>query len=72
MTIELHHAAVWDDTPKQYDGVGPIQVGRASVCSIIIDGIEWRSWLPKSREEADKINAVAQSLLDIDRFDLFK
>lgn len=58
--------AVWDDTVKQMAGKGPIQTGEQHVCEIICDGIQFRSWLPDSREHAERINAAARKLAGID------
>ena len=54
--------AVWNDDviPTK---AGPIQTGLASVGEIVIDGIQFRSWLPDSKEHCDRINDAGRKLI---------
>ena len=60
---EITQPAIWDDTHMAIDqSEAVLQVGLEQVCRFTVDGVEFRSWLPNSREEADQINAVAARL----------
>ncbi len=59
----LWKSAIWDDTHKQHGGTGPIQTGEQHIVVIVVDGVEFRSWLPKSRAEASKMNEVAAKIV---------
>lgn len=53
----LLHPAIFDRTPKMHGSIQ--QTGEEHIAIIEIDGVQFRSWLPKSEEECRKINEVA-------------
>ncbi len=64
MTAQLIDRAIWDDTRKQLGGTSVIQTGEQCVCRIMVNGIEFRTWLPNSKENALAMNAAAEFILE--------
>lgn len=53
--------AIWKRKDVTYSK-SVIQTGESQVAEVIVDGIQFRSFLPNSAEERDAINAAARKI----------
>ena len=62
MISEIVKSAMWSDEQTQLDR-GPIQTGFQCVAVLVVDGVEFKTWLPKSPEDATEMNRVANEIV---------
>ena len=69
MNAELIKQAMWSDEQIALER-GPIQTGFQCVAVLVVDGIELKTWLPRSPEDAAAMNNAAQKIVERMNLDL--